>query len=195
MDDCCNCNQVYPCECSQDEDLNGFGSFGVREGSAGPCDLEYTSSSGNGVGGRPTANIAWIEAEDDCVITLAYLHKLTAFPPDCTETDSDVLSKRLVFVKKGGTGETPNIDNSLVQKNEWYVVVYAATTDTILGVFYDYSICCKNETPTNPASSHFVWVKFPGVTLGTASYTVGLYSQSNADVYGNCGFTRPMPAP
>lgn len=129
------------------------------------------------------------------MITLAYLHKLTAFPPDCTSTDSDVLSKRLVFVKKGGTGVTPNINNTIVQQNDWYVVVYAATTDTILGVFYDYDICCQNETPENAATSHFVWVRFPGVILGDASYTVGMYSQSNADTYGNCGYERPAPAP
>ena len=186
---------IYPCECANDEDLNGFGSFGVREGSAGPCDLEYTSSSGNGTTGKPTANIAWIDAEDDCVITLSYLHKLTAFPPDCMSTDPDVLSKRLVFVKKGGSGVTPNIDNGIVQENDWYVVVYAATTDTILGVFYDYDICCQNETPENAATSHFVWVRFPGVILGDASYTVGMYSQNNADTYGNCGYDRPTPVP
>jgi hypothetical protein len=191
----CSCEEtaIYPCECSNDEDLNGFGSFGVREGSAGPCDLEYTSSSGNGTTGKPTANIAWIDSEDDCVITLAYLHKLTAFPPDCTETDADVLTKRLVFVKKGGSGTTPNINNSIVQKNDWYVVVYAATTDTIMGVFYEYDICCQNDTPENPATSHFVWVRFPGVILGDASYTVGMYSQNNADTYGNCGYERPTP--
>lgn len=194
----CTCTQeevIYPCECSNDEDLNGFGSFGVREGSAGPCDLEYAVSSGNGTAGKPTANIAWIDAEDDCVITLTYLHKLTAFPPDCTSTDPDVLTKRLVFVKKGGTGITPNINNTIVQQNDWYVVVYAATTDTILGVFYEYDICCQNETPENAATSHFVWVRFPGVILGDASYTVGMYSQGNADTYGNCGYERPAPAP
>lgn len=192
---CCCENNIYPCECANDEDLNGFGSFGVIQGTGGPCDLEYTASSGNGTTGKPTANIAWIDAEDDCVITLEYLHKLTAFPPDCTSTDPDVLNKRLVFVKKGGRGTTPNIDNSIVQQNDWYVVVYAATTDTILGVFYEYDICCYNETPQNPATSHFVWVRFPGVILGTASYLVGMYSQNNADTYGNCGFEKPAPAP
>lgn len=193
----CGCNgqqEIYPCECANDDDLNGYGSFGVLE-SGGTCDLEFTSSSGNGTTGRPTANIAWIEAEDDCVITLAYLHKLTAFPPDCTSIDSDVLSKRLVFVKKGGSGVTPNIDNDVVQENDWYVVVYAATTDTLLGVFYEYDICCYNETPLNAATSHFIWVKFPGVILGDASYTVGMYAQQNANEYGNCGFEKPGPTP
>jgi len=193
--DCLTEEIIYPCECANDDDLNGFGSFGVREDEGGPCDLEYTSSSGNGISGKPTDNIAWIDAEDDCVITLSYLHKLTAFPPDCMDTDSDILSKRLVFVKKGGSGVTPNIDNSIVQENDWYVVVYAATTDTILGVYYEFDICCFNETPENAATSHFVWVRFPGVSLGGVGYTVGMYSQGNADTYGNCGYEKPGPAP
>jgi hypothetical protein len=110
------------------------------------------------------------------------------------ESDPDVASKRVVFVKKGGTGITPNIDNDLVSVNEYYLVVYDNSTDDILGVYYEYDLCCQNETPENEASSHFVWLKIFGVELGGATYTLGLYSQSNADEFGNCGFIRPTPA-
>lgn len=188
----CDCTEeviVYPCECGS-LDPNGYGAWGTIEESVSVCDIPIISGTSASL---PVSNIAWIPGEDTCVLPVALGHLIIAFPPNCTESDPDAASKRVVFVKKGGTSETPNIDNDLVQQNDWYAVVYDLSDDVILGVFYEYDICCYNETPENPASSHFIWLKVFGVVLGSAVYTVGLYGQANADEYGNCGFVRPTP--
>lgn len=192
---CCTCGDiVYPCECGS-LDPNGYGAWGVLDEDCELCDsCDIPIISGTAVT-LPTENIAWVPEEDTCVLPVQLNHRVIAFPPFCTESDPDAASKRVVFVKKTGSSITPNINNELVSINEWYAVVYDLSEDIILGVYYDYDICCYNETPLNPASSHFIWLKVFGVELGNATYTVGLYGQANADEYGNCGFVRPTPTP
>lgn len=195
----CSCSPVetYPCDCTwgtqADGSLDGtYGSWGLLEAGVDVCDMEYLVGAG-GIGTLPTSNKTWQDGE--CVVSVGYLHRVVAFPPFCMENDSNLTSKRVIFVRKEFPGDTPNIDNSQVEVGDWYAVVYAATTDTILGIYYEFETCCHNYTDTLAASSHAVWLRFYGVMFGAARYTIGLYNQANADEYGNCGFVKPTLSP
>jgi len=191
----CSVGETFPCDCTwgtmADGSLNpGYLGWGVLESAADTCDISILSA-GSGI--LPTTNKTWQDGE--CVIATLFSHRVVAFPPFCMESDIDVTSKRVLFVKKELPGDTPNIDNSQVEIGEWYAVVYSVTTDTILGIYYEFETCCHNYTDSLAASSHAVWLKFFGVSLGAATYTLGLYNQANADEYGDCGFVRPTDSP
>jgi len=185
---CCNCSEIpiYPCECRLDTGHVLFGSQITTSGGS-PCELEPSGPEGSIL---PATNRAW--NPEDCTNPTEYGHTLTAFPPLCTSINPDELGSRVVFVQKLSSSPAPNIDNDIVQENDWYAVVYAVTTDTILGVFYEYELCCHNETPTNAATSHFAWLKVHGVAMGTAIYTIWIYNTITAGTYGNCGWS-PIP--
>lgn len=180
----CDDNVVYPCECREDA-LAIFKGF-VTTSSGSPCEIDPIAG---GVVGDPVTNLAWNTG--DCTLTTQWVLLITAFPPNCTEGDPDLLSARVVFVQKLTEADAPNIDNTQVEMYDWYAVVYLASTDTIVAVYYEYEICCINETPTNPATSHLAWIRFPNVTLVASTFTLLWYNVTTAAAYGNCGYALP----
>lgn len=183
----CGCDGavVYPCECREDTGTVTFKGF-VTTSSGSPCEIDPIA------GGSvidPTSNKAW--NIDDCTTTTMWGLLISSFPPNCTETDPNVLSARVVFVQKLSTTDAPNIDNTQVELWDWYAVVYLANTDTIVAVYYEYEICCINETPTNPLTSHLAWIRFLNVTLGASVFTLLWYNVTTAAAYGNCGYALP----
>lgn len=181
---CCSNITVYPCECRLDTGHVLFGGD-VTTSSGSVCEINPISGP-EGIT-EPTANVAW--NSDDCRSTTLYTHLVTAFPPFCTATDPNVLSKRVVFIQKLTYTDAPNTTPGAVNYGEWYAAVYNVTDNTLLGVYYVYDLCCHNDTPENAATSHFAWVKVHGVVLGSSTYTVWIYNTITAGTYGNCGWS------
>ena len=185
----CDCSltvvPVYPCECRPDALAVFWGELTAGTGS--PCEKAITSAS---VATTPTANKAWNDL--DCVNTILSENLITANPPDCVETDLDILNKRVVFVQKLVDATHPNRDDTGLEVYDWYAVVYNATDDTLLGVFYEWEICCQNDTPEDAATSHLAWIKFPNVIMQGAGYTMIWYNVTTAAAYGNCGYDFPF---
>lgn len=186
----CGCQREYPCECRVDGTHVVYGY--VNQSSGSPCEINPINGSS---AIKPTTNKAFRDGTfpdtELCLYTYSFLVLVNAFPPDCTETDPDVLSYRVVFVNKN-YGDAPLIDNSRAGHGDWYAVVYRQTTDTILGIFYDYEVCCHNNTEEDPASSHLSWVKFNLVTLGASVYDLYIYNPDTAEMYGDCGYALPF---
>lgn len=181
----CSCEPVavYQCECRLDILAT---SGATAEAELGECDKE----PGGEPTTTPTENRAW--NEEDCYFAYAYPHIINAFPPNCNEGDPDVFSKRVVFVQKLSENDAPFINNSLVEIGEWYAVVYKVNSDEILGIYYDYDICCINENPNDAATSHLAWIRFTGVVLGSIPYSILVYNVTTAAEYGNCGLPAPF---
>lgn len=182
----CNCDEpvLYPCECRWDILAIFFSEITTSSGS--PCELE----PGGSLESDPATNQAWNEL--DCHYTIDFRHTLTAFPPDCTSIDPNILRKRVVFARKENNETNPFRDDSILSQYDWYAVVYNVTDDTILGVFYEYELCCHNDTPENAATSHLAWVKFFNVALGATLYTLTGYNVTTAAEYGDCGYPPPF---
>lgn len=186
----CSCDEVqrYPCECREDDGVYAVFYASLTD-STSSCDRQYP------VGGPstlPTTNKAW--NDEDCVRVKDYTHLITAAPElGCDESDVDVYTKRVVWVKKLTDAPTPLIDNSIVSNSDWYIVVYNYSTDDILAIYYEYDICCPNDTPIDPLTSHLSWIRFPGVLFGSATYELIWYNKTTADAYGNCGLDLPNP--
>jgi hypothetical protein len=118
-----------------------------------------------------------------CIYYSAVTYQITAFPPDCVAAET---SKLAVLVKRTSTGDAPNIDNSLVGMEEWYIVIYDIDGSPLNGVFYEYAQCCKNETPENPATSHLIRVEFFNVVVGTGTYDLTWLNVITLGIYGDC---------
>ncbi len=182
----CDClEQVqYPCECRFD--VLAIWPAEISTSSGDPCEVNTAGS----IISDPVTNKAWNEL--DCHISLIFTHNITAFPPNCVNTDPDYLSKRVVFVKKETNDTNPFRDDSQLDQYDWYAVVYNTTDDTILGVFYEYEICCHNDTPENAATSHLSWIRFLNVALGSTLYSLTAYNVTTAAEYGDCGYPPPF---
>lgn len=177
MSDCC-CNRVYPCECRRDGDT----WLANLTGGSSPCAISSPPLSYVSPLIVPEAKRAWNDG--DCVFAAPITYRITAFPPFCIDPDT---SHFLVFVQKWTTADTPFIDNTIVQKNEWYAIVYDDTTFDIIGISYDYSICCKNETPEDAATSHLIWVQWDNLPFGGGLfYTVKMTNTVALAAYGDC---------
>jgi len=185
--ECCTCGDVrYPCECRDDILAIFWGELVIGTGS--PCEKSLTGVTRLTSG--PTINKAWNDF--DCFLTVLSENLITAFPPDCTETDLNILNKRVVFCKKQTNETNPYRDDSLLRIGDYYAAVYNATDDTFLGVYYGYEVCCINETPENAATSHLAWVKLSNVVMGAATYNMYWYNVTTANEYGNCGLEPPF---
>ena len=182
--ECGCCGALYPCECRFDAAVSFKGIVTTSSGSV--CEIDPAAG---GVVGDPVANLAW--NTEDCSLTTRWGIIRTADPPNCTEANPVNLTRRFVFCQKITTADAPYRDDAIVQQYDWYGVVYAAITDNVEGVYYDYEVCCFNETPKDPATSHLCWIKFYGVTLGGTVYTLIWYNITTAAFYGDCGFPLP----
>jgi hypothetical protein len=183
---CCCGGVFYPCECRLDGTAVSGGDLTLSDGT--PCEIDPISPAILGTG-LPTTNKAWNEG--DCAILVQVTHRITAFPPNCMQTLPDELGKRVVFVFKLTSTTNPLIDNTTVQLYDYYAAVYNITDDTLLGLAYEYEVCCINETPQVPATSHLGWIKIFGVPLGSSEYTMWLYNPDTASTYGDCGWRPP----
>ena len=177
----CDCGEVvpYPCECRRDGDI----WVAIKATGTSPCDIanppiSYTDPTLV----VPVDKRAWNEG--DCVFGTPITYRITAFPPDCVDTNT---SHYIVYVQKNTTTDTPFIDNSQVQQYEWYAVVYDDTTYDIIGISYEYATCCKNETPTDPATSHLIWVEWYGLPFGgDTTYDIKMTNVNAVNAYGDC---------
>jgi hypothetical protein len=176
----CSCNEpvVYPCECRRDGDSwEADITAGATTCTISSPPLSYASPLI-----VPEAKRAWNDG--DCVFGAPFTYLITAFPPLCIDPNT---SHFIAFVQKVTSGDTPFIDNSLVQENEWYAVVYDDTTYDIIGISYEYSSCCKNETPTNAATSHLIWVQWDRVPMGGGiEYSIRMTNLNAVAAYGTC---------
>lgn len=182
--DCGDCedNFLYPCECRLDADAS---KLAYRTEATGNC-LIPSPMAGATVA-LPTLNRAW--NPEDCVFG-AYLFttRITAFPPLCTDTNPDLLSARVVIVFKLSDYDAPNTTGVL--QYECYGVVYDFA-DNIIDISYEYAICCQNETPQNAATSHLIWIRVDGLNMPGGVYSVVLYNNTTAAMYGDCGYSPP----
>jgi hypothetical protein len=176
----CSCDEpvVYPCECRRDGDSwEANLTAGATTCTIDSPPLAYSSPSI-----VPEAKRAWNEG--DCVFGAPLTYLITAFPPLCIDPNT---SHFIAFVQKVTSGDTPFIDNDLVQENEWYAVVYDDMTFDIIGISYEFSTCCKNETPTNAATSHLIWVQWDNVPMGSGiEYAIRMTNLNAVALYGTC---------
>jgi hypothetical protein len=116
-----------------------------------------------------------------------YGYKITAFPPLCTDPD---VARRVVFVKKTTPvrWEPLGDANDTLEVEDWYVVVYTNNLAPValVSINFNYQQCCKNETPENAATSHLIWLKFPGTNFGPWSYTLEIRNPVALAAYGDC---------
>jgi hypothetical protein len=122
-----------------------------------------------------------------CRYMTSYEYKITAFPPLCMDPDT---SRRVVYVKKTTPvrWEPLGAANDTLEVEDWYVVVYTNNLAPValVSINYSYQQCCKNETPENAATSHLIWVRFPGTNFGPWSYTLELRNPVTLAAYGDC---------
>ena len=177
----CDCGEVvpFPCECRTDGDI--WEATLVTSNS--PCDIANPAISKSDPEPLiPVEKRAWNQG--DCIFGTPFVYRITAFPPDCVDPN---ISHFVVYVQKNTTTDTPFIDNSQVQQYEWYAVVYDDVTFDIIGISYEYATCCKNETPTDPATSHLIWVKWFNLPFGGGtSYDVKMTNLNAVAAYGDC---------
>lgn len=133
----------------------------------------------------PTTNMAW--NENDCVHGQSMRHLKNPFL-GCMDPDN---VKRVIWVQKRTDEDTPYIDNDIVQKWDWYIVVYANGVDTILSIHYEYEMCCVGANMLTTENTFLIWVKVFDVVLGPGTYDMVLYNPVNAAEHGNCGFEEP----
>lgn len=133
----------------------------------------------------PTANKAW--NDEDCVHVQQMRHLKNPFL-GCMDPDN---TKRVAWVQKRSDATTPFIDNDIVQKWDWYIVVYENAADTILSIHYEYEMCCINANLVNTDDTFLAWVKVFDVTLGPGVYDMVLYNPIVAAEHGNCGYDEP----
>lgn len=188
----CTCDEQpnYPCECR----LEGPSGGTIEGGFVGPpTDCAITGIAAGSFINEPTIAAQIPEAirmwpdEWTCRYMAVYEYKITAFPPLCIDTDT---SRRVVFVKKttdvyfaplGAANDTLEIE-------DWYAVVYSNNASPVefVSINFNFSICCINETPEDPATSHLIWIDFPGTDFGPWSYTMRLSNPITEAAYGSC---------
>lgn len=183
----CGCQPLYPCECRFDANVL---IQGTATSSPSPCVIPIAGGSALQV--EPVIATAipeeirmwhpdWV-----CRYMSTFTYKITAFPPNCIDPDT---SRILVFVKKKTDVDWPGLDNDNLQIEEWYCVVYSSGAFgpvSLISINYAYTQCCKNETPTDPATSHLIWVLFSEVDFGPWNYNVKLTNQTTLATYGDC---------
>lgn len=188
----CFCGDVpiYPCECR----LEGPSGGDVEGGLVGPpTDCAVVGIAAGSFQVEPTIAAEIPEAirmwpdEWTCRYMAVYNYKITAFPPLCVDPD---VSRRVVYVKKTtDTYFAPlGAANDTLEIEDWYVVVYTNNADprALVSINFNYEICCINETPEDPATSHLVYVKFPGTSFGPWAYTMQLLNPATEAIYGTC---------
>lgn len=179
--ECGCCETVYPCECRIDISHSFYGYL-LSGGSFCSINPMFGSLIAGVPGAVDPADYAWCD-EWPCIYHAVMTFKITAFPPLCVDPDT---SRLVVLVKKTTNCIAPLIDNDAVGINEWYCVVYDSDGSGPLGIFYEYDICCKNETPTDPATSHLVSVSFFNVEIGDGVWDLEWINLTTRDTYGDC---------
>ncbi len=180
----CDCSltvvPVYPCECRFDVGVTITGTL-VSGGTA--CSIDpFSAGLNSGVPGLvAVGDRAW--RSDWCVNHFTATFKITAFPPLCTDPDT---SRLCVLVKKTTNDDGPLIDNTIVENNEWYIVVYESDGTGLIGIFYEYTQCCINATPEDPATSHLVRLTFHNVTIGDGVRDIVILNPTTLATYGDC---------
>jgi len=183
----CDSQRLYPCECKIESGATVMAKIsGV---SNDVCNLDCAGTPPPNTLSLPANNRTWLDG--DCVHPAQFLLKISAFPPSCINAGIEARGKRAVFVNKITEGDSPNIDNAIVQQYDWYLAVYNIGDDTLLGVYYEYEACCINDTPENPATSHFAWVVIRNVQMMGSTYDCWIYNNATAAAHGNCGVSAP----
>jgi hypothetical protein len=188
----CICGElpIYPCECR----LEGLSGGDVEGGLTGPpADCAIVGIAAGSFQQEPVIAAEIPEAirmwpdEWTCRYMATYNYKVAAFPPLCVDPD---VSRRVVYVKKTtDTFFAPlGAANASLEIEDWYAVVYTNNADPValVSINFNYSICCKNETPEDPATSHLIYVEFPGTNFGPWSYTMKLSNPATEAIYGTC---------
>lgn len=175
----CSITEPVPCVCLVEETSIWCGYLTSGTECASTVAARLTS------GTVPTTNKAWNTG--DCVHVQQMRHLKNPFP-GCMDPDN---AKRVAWIQKRTDTDTPNIDNSIVQKWDWYIVVYANATDTILSIHYEYSMCCINANMRDDIDTFLAWVRVFDVTLGPGVYDMVLYNPVIAAEHGNCGYDEP----
>jgi hypothetical protein len=179
--ECCTCiqNQLYPCECRIDFDASMLGTL-VSGGTA--CNLTPIGAPIS-LGGTyiPLAERAW--NPEDCVFAGPVTHLIFPLLPGCLNPDN---ARYICIVRKQSDATNPLRDDDIVQKWDYYGVVYHSSGSPLLHISYEYSSCCKNETPENSATSHLIWIIINNMLLGSAYYDFKLHNPTAEATYGGC---------
>lgn len=191
-DNCCPCG-VFLCECRFDAAVAVGGPIvGAYTGPPGDCAILNTAG---GLNTEPTISTFIPEAvrmwppEWTCRYMSTMGFKITAFPPLCTDPD---IARHVVFVKKTTPirFEPLGAANDTLELEDWYAVVYSTgyggTAVTLISINFNFQQCCLDRSPESAATSHLIWVKFPGTDFGPWSYDVKLLNTTSLEAYGDC---------
>ena len=191
-DICCPCGLLL-CECRFDSAVAVGGSIiGAYTGPPGDCAI--TGITG-GLNSEPTISTLIPEAvrmwppEWACRYSTTFEYKITAFPPLCVDPDT---ARHVVFVKKTTAIRFDPLGsaNDTLELEDWYVVVYSTgyggSAVALISINYNYQQCCLDKTPESAATSHLIWVKFPGTNFGPWSYDLRLLNVTSLAAYGDC---------
>ncbi len=177
----CSCEEIGPfeCECRADFDATMLGTV-VSGGTS--CNLSPIGGAiGSGGTLVPLAERAW--NPEDCVFAISVTDLIFPLMPSCLNPDN---AKYIVIVKKASDATNPFRDDTIVQKYEYYGVVYHSSGSPLRHISYEYSLCCKNETPGNAATSHLIYITIHNMLLGSAYYDFTLRNPTQEATYGGC---------
>ena len=148
-EDCIN-DDLLCCDCRAFADTT---VLGVSNSPDDGCAAETVENSGLATGevtlrALPFDKQRWLET--DCILPWP-VRWVVSPSPTCDEIYGNGY---VVFVQRGTFSETthPNVNSDIVEKCEWYMVLYTDGPDGLypMGLSYEYSQCCVDLPQINP---------------------------------------------